>query len=158
MGDAPAGQLERDQHYMRLALALAEEASRAGEVPIGAVVVQDGAVTGRGANRTRRDGVVSAHAEIVALEEAERRSGDFRLVEAALYVTVEPCLMCLGAIQQARVTRLVYGVAEPKFGALTGPFKMQNHAIIRKLEISAGVLADEAASLLSGFFTQLRGE
>ena len=105
---------------MRAALALAAEAGAAGEIPVGALLVgADGAVLGRGANRTRRDGLVHAHAELVALAAAERASGDFRLDNAVMYVTVEPCLMCLGALHQARLARAVYGCPEPKFGALS---------------------------------------
>jgi tRNA(adenine34) deaminase len=142
---------------MRAALAQAQQAQTAGEVPVGAVVVIGDQVTGSGANRTRRDGVVSAHAELLALAEAERNAGDFRLDGAVLYVTVEPCLMCLGAILQARVQRLVYGAAEPKFGALGSRFDLREHPALRKLHITAGVLADEAAKLLSAFFAALRG-
>ena len=141
---------------MRLALGLAEEAGGAGEVPVGAVVVQRDAVVGRGANHTRRSGVVSAHAEILALQEAERAAGDYRLEEAVLYVTVEPCLMCLGAIYQARVGRLVFGAAEPKFGAVVSRFALEGHPALRKLAIAGGVLAEEAAGLLSRFFSDLR--
>lgn len=141
---------------MRLALELAREAAAAGEVPVGAVVLQAGEITGRGANRTRRDGVVSSHAEIVALAEAERRAGDYRLEDAELYVTVEPCLMCLGAIHQARVRRLYYGAAEPKFGALGSRYDLSGHPALSRLEITGGLLADESAALLGTFFSSLR--
>jgi tRNA(adenine34) deaminase len=143
---------------MRHALRLARLAAAAGEVPVGAVVVLDGTVAGEGANRTRRDGVVAAHAEIVALAQAEQAAGDYRLDDAVLYVTVEPCLMCLGALLQARVKRLVYGAPEPKFGALGSRFDLAGHPALRKLELVGGVLADEAAALLSQFFSTLRGE
>lgn len=141
---------------MREALDLAQEAARAGEVPIGSVVVQDGEITGRGANRTRRDGTVSAHAELIALTEAERRSGDFRLEDAEIYVTVEPCLMCLGAIHQARIRRLFYGAPEPKFGALGSRYDLSGHPALERLEIRGGLLADESAALLGRFFSDLR--
>lgn len=145
-----------DLRFMRQALAEAEGAAMAGEVPVGALVVLEGQVRGVGENRTRRDGLVSAHAEIVALAAAERACGDFRLEGAVLYVTVEPCLMCLGALLQARVARLVYGTPEPKFGALGSRFDLHLHPAVAKLEILGGVLADEAAALLSGFFRELR--
>src|SRR5262249_36291041 len=114
-----------DSAWMRLALEQARAAAAAGEVPVGAVLVQPavatdapGTLLGAGENRTRRDCLAAAHAELVALAQAERASGDYRLDNAVLYVTVEPCLMCLGALHQARLTRVVYGCPEPKFGAL----------------------------------------
>jgi tRNA(adenine34) deaminase len=141
---------------MRLALAQARLAGAAGEVPVGAVVVLAGEVVGAGANRTRRDGVVHAHAELNALGEAERRLGDFRLDDAAMYVTLEPCLMCLGAIHQARLGRLVYGAPEPKFGALGSRFDLRGAEALRRVSIVGGVLAGEAAALMSEFFKALR--
>lgn len=146
-----------DEQYMRLALAEARAACSQDEVPVGAVVVMDGEPIGLGQNRTRRDGIVQAHAELVALAAAERATGDFRLERSMLYVTVEPCLMCLGAILQARIARLVYGAPEPKFGALGSRFDLTAHPALRKLAIDSGVLADEAAQLLADFFTRLRG-
>lgn len=143
---------------MHAALERAQQAGAAGEVPVGAVVVIADRVVGGGANRTRRDGVVTAHAELLALAEAERSAGDFRLEQAVLYVTVEPCLMCLGAILQARVQRLVYGAAEPKFGALGSRFDLREHPALRKLSITAGVLAEDSAQVLSAFFAAVRGE
>jgi tRNA(adenine34) deaminase len=152
----PPGVNAADESYMRLALAQARLAGAAGEVPVGAVVVLAGEVIGAGANRTRRDGVVHAHAELVALGEAERRLGDFRLDNAAMYVTLEPCLMCLGAIHQARLGRVVYGAPEPKFGALGSRFDLRGAEALRRLDISSGVLAGEAAALLGEFFKALR--
>jgi tRNA(adenine34) deaminase len=146
-----------DEQNMQLALAEARAAGGHGEVPIGAVVVVGDEPLGLGQNRTRRDGVVQAHAELVALAAAERATGDYRLDYSVLYVTVEPCLMCLGAILQARVRRLVYGAPEPKFGALGGRFDLTGHPALRKLEIKSGVLAGEAAQLLADFFARLRG-
>jgi tRNA(adenine34) deaminase len=141
---------------MRLAMLEAERAAQSGEVPIGAVIVQDGKLLAAGQNRTRRDGVVHAHAELIALAQAERQTGDFRLENCVLYVTVEPCLMCLGAILQARISELVYGAAEPKFGALESRFELAAHPALRKLEIAKGVLAEESSALLSAFFSELR--
>jgi tRNA(adenine34) deaminase len=143
---------------MSHALEQARLAATAGEVPVGAVVVQEGTITGMGANRTRRDGVIASHAEIVALGQAELLAGDYRLEDAVLYVTVEPCLMCLGALLQARVKRLVFGASEPKFGAVGSRFDLAGHPALRKLEIVSGVLAAEATALLNQFFTALRGE
>jgi tRNA(adenine34) deaminase len=145
-----------DTQQMLLALQQAREAAAAGEVPVGSVIVIAGSVAGAGANRTRRDGVVTAHAELIALAAAEQATGDFRLDGAVLYVTVEPCLMCLGAILQARVARIVYGADEPKFGALGSRFDLLGHPALRKISITAGVLADEAAALLKQFFSALR--
>lgn len=141
---------------MREALAEARAAAAAGEVPVGAVVVAAERIVGRGRNRTRRLGIVHAHAELEALAEAERAAGDYRLSNCTMYVTVEPCLMCLGAIHQARVTRLVYGAAEPKFGALGSRFDLRGHEALARLEITGGLLAEEAAELLGSFFSALR--
>jgi tRNA(adenine34) deaminase len=141
---------------MRTALALAAKAAEAGEVPVGAVLVHQGSILGQGANRTRREGVVHAHAELVALAAAERASGDFRLDNAVMYVTVEPCLMCLGALHQARLSRVVYGCPEPKFGALSR-FGLAGHPALARLSLEGGLLAGEAAALLGSFFQGLRG-
>ena len=132
---------------MREALAEARAAAAAGEVPVGAVVVAEERIVGRGQNRTRR---------LEALAAAERAAGDYRLSNCTMYVTVEPCLMCLGAIHQARVTRLVYGAAEPKFGALGSRFDLRGHEALARLEITGGLLAAEAAELLGSFFKALR--
>jgi len=141
---------------MALALDEARQAAAAGEVPVGAVVVNDGRVLARGQNRTRRDGIVHAHAELVALAAAERAAGDFRLDNSVMYVTVEPCLMCLGALHQARFTRVVYGADEPKFGAVTSRFQLRGHEALRKISFTGGVLAGQSAELLSDFFAGLR--
>lgn len=146
----------RDEKYMRLALDQAAAAGRAGEVPVGAVIVREDAVLGLGQNRTRRDGLVHAHAELVALAAAEQREGDFRLDNCGIYVTMEPCLMCLGAIHQARIRRVVYGAPEPKFGALGSRFDLQGHPALRKIEFMGGVLAGDATALLGEFFQGLR--
>jgi tRNA(adenine34) deaminase len=98
---------------------------------------------------------VQAHAELVALAAAERASGDYRLDDAVLYVTVEPCLMCLGALHQARLTRVVYGCPEPKFGALSR-FGLAGHPALERIRVEGGLLAEEAAALLGSFFRRLR--
>lgn len=142
---------------MREALALAREGQARGEVPVGAVVVRDGSVIGRGCNGpvTSRD--PTAHAEIVALREAARRSGNYRLNGCTLYVTLEPCAMCAGAMLHARIARVVYGAPDPKTGAcgsvidLFAEPRLNHHA-----EVTGGVLAEEAAALLRAFFAGRR--
>jgi tRNA(adenine34) deaminase len=151
----PGADNSRDAAWMALALEQARLAGAQGEVPVGAVVVVAGELVGAGANRTRRDGVIHAHAELVALAQAEQHFGDYRLDGAELFVTVEPCLMCLGAIHQARVMRVVYGTAEPKFGALSR-FGLGSHFALRRLTITGGVMAEQAAALLGDFFAGLR--
>jgi len=147
-----------DIHFMGMALAEAAAAAAEGEVPVGAVVVVDGQVVGRGSNRTRRDGVVHAHAEICALAAAQRSSGDYRLDSAVVYVTLEPCLMCLGAIHQSRAARLVFGAPEPKCGAVGSRFDLCGHRALRRLHITGGVMAEECAALLRTFFQELRAK
>lgn len=149
--------LQADEDWMALALDEARGASAAGEVPVGAVVVRGGVVLGRGANRTRRDKVVHAHAELLALGAAQQAGGDYRLDGAEIFVTLEPCLMCLGAIHQSRLARIVYGAPEPKFGALESRFELRSHPALRRLEVRSGVAASESAALLAAFFQQLRG-
>lgn len=142
-----------DEKFMREALALAQRAAEAGEVPVGAVLVRDGAVVGRGYNRpvTGRD--PTAHAEVMALRDAAEQVGNYRLGECELYVTLEPCVMCAGAIMHARVSRVVYGAADPKSGAcgsvvdLFAEDRLNHHATV-----TGGVMAEEAARLLQEFF------
>jgi len=146
-----------DEHFMRVALDLAEEAARLGEVPVGAVVVRDQAVVGRGFNAPIRTHDPSAHAEMAALRDAAHRLGNYRLPGCSLYVTLEPCAMCTGAIQHARVARLVYGARDPKTGAcgsivdLFADARLNHHTTV-----AGGVLAGEAASLLQRFFASRR--
>jgi tRNA(adenine34) deaminase len=145
-----------DARFMTLALRRAARAAAAGEVPVGAVVVRGGRVIAGGANRPIRAADPTAHAEIVALRRAARKVGNYRLPDCELYVTVEPCAMCLGAIVQARVRRLVYGAPDPKAGAvasvMTFPFADLNH----RPEVVGGVMAAESAALLRGFFCDRR--
>jgi len=147
-----------DAKFMRQALAEARKAAAAGEVPVGAVVVQDGRVVARGGNRPIRTADPTAHAEIVVLRRAARRAGNYRLPDCDLYVTVEPCAMCLGAAVQARVRRIIYAAPDPKAGAvvstMTFPFKSLNH----RPGVTGGVLAGEAAALLRGFFRARRNK
>jgi len=146
-----------DEQIMREALALAQRATDAGEVPVGAVVVKDGAVVGRGYNRPVSGNDPTAHAEVMALRDAAQHIGNYRLGECALYVTLEPCAMCAGAIMNARVNRVVYGAADPKSGAcgsvldLFAENRLNHHATV-----VGGVLAEDAARLLQEFFAARR--
>jgi len=146
-----------DREYMRLAIAEAERAGALGEVPIGAVVVREGVVVGRGHNRREIDGDPLAHAELLALREAAAATEGWRLVGCALYATLEPCAMCAGALVNARVERLVYGAADPK-GGFCGTLGdlVRDPRLNHRLEVVGGVLAEECAALLSGFFAGLR--
>jgi tRNA(adenine34) deaminase len=146
-----------DTDYMKLALEEARGGAVADEVPIGAVLVADGIIIGRAGNRTIRDCDPTAHAEIIALREAAKREGNYRLSGATLYVTLEPCAMCAGAIIQARVTRVVYGADDPKGGAVRTCFEVLTHPKLNhQVEITAGILAPECAGLLQKFFTARR--
>lgn len=148
-----------DADYMRAALALARDAWAAGEVPVGAVVVRNGEIVGRGFNAPISRHDPSAHAEIMALRDAAENLGNYRLVGCSLYVTLEPCAMCMGAIFHARVERVVYGASDLKTGAcgsiidLPAETRLNHHA-----EVVGGILADECSGLLSGFFAQRRGK
>ena len=146
-----------DTDFMRKALDLARRAGAAGEVPVGAVVVKDGVVVGCGYNRPVGASDPSAHAEIVALRDAAARTGNYRLSGCELYVTLEPCVMCAGAIMHARIDRLVYGAADPKTGAcgsvvhLFAEPRLNHHTTV-----TAGVLGEECGTLLQMFFQERR--
>jgi tRNA(adenine34) deaminase len=143
--------------YMREALALARQAGDAGEVPVGAVVVVNGLVTGRGANSPIAQNDPTAHAEILALREAARAAGNYRLEEATLYVTLEPCAMCAGALVAARVKRLVFGTRDLRFGGVRGKFQIADSELLNhRLEIVEGVLAADCFELLQRFFEARR--
>jgi tRNA(adenine34) deaminase len=145
-----------DEQWMTVALDEARAAAAAGDVPVGAVVVSDGALIGRGRNRREVDGDPTAHAEVVALRDAARTLGIWR-VEATLYVTHEPCPMCAGALVNARVQRLVYGCPNPKAGAVTSLYSIvTDPRLNHRMEVSSGVLADECAAELTRFFAALR--
>ncbi|HOW85387.1 MAG TPA: tRNA adenosine(34) deaminase TadA [Candidatus Aminicenantes bacterium] len=145
-----------DARMMKAALAEAAKAGERGEVPVGAVVVRDGRIIARGSNRPIGSSDPTAHAEIVALRRAAGKSGNYRLSDCDLFVTLEPCAMCLGAVVQARLRRVVYGADDPKAGAVSSimsfPFERLNH----RPAILGGVLADEAAALLRTFFRRRR--
>ena len=149
----------RDEGFMREAIRLAQDAAAAGEVPIGCVVVHEptGRVVGRGANRRETDEDPTAHAEVIALREAGRANGHWRLADFTLYVTLEPCPMCAGAIVNARVPRLVYGCDDPKAGAVRTLFRLcEDVRLNHRVEVNAGVLGDECAELLRAFFRAQR--
>ena len=142
---------------MRRALDLAAAAERAGEVPIGAVVTRDGEIIGEGENRNRRDNDPTAHAEIVALRAAAARTGDFRLTGCDLWVTLEPCPMCAGAISHARIARLYYGASDPKGGAIEqGPRLFTQPQCLHRPEVYGGLGETEASALLRDFFAVRR--
>jgi tRNA(adenine34) deaminase len=155
--DTSAGPREEDdESFMREALAEARAAGRDGDVPVGAVVVRDGRVIGRGHNRRQASSDPTAHAEIEALREASQVVGNWR-VEGTLYVTQEPCPMCAGALVNARVTRLVYGCFNPKAGAVATLYQIPTDARLNhRMEVTGGVLAGECAALLREFFEALR--
>ena len=146
-----------DRQFMQLAFAEARASGDAGEVPIGAVLVHNDAVVARSGNRTIRDNDPTAHAEIIVLREAARVLGNYRLAGTTLYVTLEPCAMCAGAIVQARVPRLVYGADDPKGGAFRSCFNILANAQLNHcVEVTPGLLAAESASLLQAFFAARR--
>lgn len=142
---------------MRLALAEARCAGAAGEVPVGAVVVRDGEVLGSGRNRPIAASDPTLHAEIDAMRAAAQQLGNYRLPGCALYVTVEPCLMCAGALVHGRIERLVYGAAEPKTGAIASAARvLESAAVNHRVEVAGGVLATQCAALLQAFFAARR--
>jgi len=142
---------------MQEALTEARGAAAAGEVPIGAVLVHEGKILARSGNRTIRDCDPTAHAEMVVLREAARLLANYRLVSITLYVTIEPCSMCAGAIIQARVPRLVYGADDPKGGAVRSCFEILSHPRLNhQVEVTSGVLAVDCAAILQSFFAERR--
>lgn len=146
-----------DEVWMREALAEAGRAAEIGEVPIGAVVVRDGQVIGRGYNRRETDGDPLAHAEILAIRDAAMRTAGWRLTGCTMYVTLEPCAMCAGALVNSRIERLVYGAPDPKAGYCgTLGDLVRDPRLNHRLEVTAGVLESESAALLRGFFASLR--
>lgn len=146
-----------DIKYMQHAIEIAKAATENNEVPVGALVVKDGVIIGQGGNATIGSHDPTAHAEIIAMREAAATLGNYRLVDCTLYVTLEPCAMCAGAIQHARIARLVYGASDPKTGAcgsvvnLMAEAKLNHHT-----EVKNGVLSEECGALLSAFFKERR--
>jgi len=146
-----------DLDHLRAAITEAQAAEGAGEVPVGAVVVHRGKIIGRGQNRVLRDSDPTAHAEVVALREAGRHLGNYRIEDCTLYVTLEPCAMCAGAILHARITRLVYAALDPKAGACGSVLAVMNHPQLNhRVEVAPGLLAEECGALLTNFFRQRR--
>jgi tRNA(adenine34) deaminase len=146
-----------DVGFMEQAVAEARASAAAGEVPVGAILVHQDEIIARSGNRTIRDCDPTAHAEILVLREASRTLGNYRLAGTTLYVTVEPCSMCAGAMIQARVPRLVYGCDDPKGGAVRSCFEILTHPRLNhQVDVTAGILATECASLLQSFFAARR--
>ena len=146
-----------DEYYMGLALAEAQKAFAAGEVPIGAVIVLEGEVVAAGRNMRETWHDATAHAEMIAIREACQKLGRWRLTGSTLYVTIEPCPMCAGALVMGRVDRLVYGSADYKAGAVESIFNVvQNPALNHRLEVTAGVREAECAAIMKDFFRQRR--
>jgi tRNA(adenine34) deaminase len=142
---------------MRRALELARQAEAAGEVPVGAVIVRGDAIVAEGWNQPIRALDPSAHAEMIALRTAGQALASYRLLDTTLYVTLEPCAMCAGAMVHARVRRLVFGAADPRAGAAGSVFNVVQHpALNHRIELTCGVLAEECGSLLRGFFLERR--
>ena len=145
------------EEFLREAIALAREAEVAGEVPVGAVVVLDGKIIGRGRNSPVSSNDPTAHAEILAMREAAAAIGNYRLEGATLYATLEPCVMCAGALVQARVGRLVFGTRDLRFGGVRSKFRLADAEVLNhRVEIIEGVLGAECAELLERFFATRR--
>lgn len=146
-----------DEFWMSFALAEAQQASHAGEVPIGAVIVMHGEIIGRGRNQPIASCDPTAHAEIIALREAAQKIGNYRLSEATIYVTIEPCAMCAGALVNARIKHLVYGAAEARTGAVSSIFQICSHrSLNHHVEITAGVREADCKQLMQAFFKARR--
>ncbi len=149
--------IHAETRWMREALSEARLAAGIGEVPIGAVIVREGRIIGRGHNRREIDSDPLAHAELIAIRQAAGSMGGWRLTECTMYVTLEPCAMCAGALVNSRVERLVYGAADPKAGWCgTLGNLVQDPRLNHRLAVTAGVLEEESAALLRGFFASLR--
>jgi len=153
----PDTEVSVDRLWMSRALELAREAATRQEVPVGAVIVREGRVIGEGHNRTVSDADPTTHAEIVAIREAAREMGDWRLLDTTLYVTLEPCAMCAGAIVLARIPRVVFGAYDPKAGMVGSLGNLlQDSRLNHRCDVSSGVLAEESSDLLKSFFRERR--
>jgi tRNA(adenine34) deaminase len=154
-----ARERESDAHWMRQALAAAHEARERGEVPVGTCIVAEGAILAVAGNRTRTDQDPTAHAEIVALREAAGKVSNYRITEAVVYSTIEPCVMCAGALIQARVRRLVYGARDERAGAVESRFRVCDTDFLNhRIDITAGVLEEECREIMQEFFHARRVE
>jgi len=152
-----AAETSPDEHWMRLALDAAREAQTRGEVPVGTCIVSDGKLLSVSGNRTRTDCDPTAHAEIVALRDASRIAGNYRLTGVDIYTTIEPCAMCAGALIQARVRRLIYGARDERAGAVESRFRICDTDFLNhRIEIVSGVLEDECRALMQEFFQNRR--
>ncbi len=148
-----------DEFWMEEALREAQRAQAAGEVPVGSIVVCEERIVGRGHNRPITSHDPTAHAEILALREAGQRLGNYRLADCDLYVTVEPCAMCAGALVHGRIRRLVYGADDPKAGAVVSVMRLlENPALNHRVEVRSGVLAGRCMEQVQGFFRERRGK
>lgn len=148
-----------DEHWMSEALKLAQKAADLGEVPVGALIVKDGKLLSEGFNCRETKANPLGHAELIAIQEASRRLNAWRLIDCTLYVTLEPCVMCSGALVQSRIGRVVYGTVDPKGGGLTSLYQIgQDKRLNHQLEISSGVLNVECGEILKSFFKQRRLE
>lgn len=146
-----------DQEYMKEALSLAKQAGYAGEVPVGAIVVKDGEIIGRGHNAPIGEHDPTAHAEIQAMRQAAEKLGNYRLVGCQLYVTLEPCVMCTGAMQHARIAKLVFGASDPKTGACGSVVDLMDEPQLNHhTQVMGGIMAEECGGLLSQFFVERR--
>ncbi len=153
----PPPELLTDEQYMRQALALAREAEASGEVPVGALAVASGEVVGRGCNSPIAMSDPTAHAEILALRQAAARVANYRLEDVTLYVTLEPCVMCAGALVAARIRRLVFGARDLRFGGVRSKFRVADSELLsHRVEIVEGVLGAECVSLMRNFFEERR--
>lgn len=148
--------MNQDEIYMKEALLLAKKAEEQDEVPVGAVIVRDGEIIASAYNRRQTDKCATAHAEILAIEEACRRLGGWRLPRAVMYVTLEPCPMCAGALVNARVEKVVFGASDIRFGALGSLFNLSELPLNHKLAVEGGVLGEECKNVLSEYFKRKR--
>jgi tRNA(adenine34) deaminase len=151
------GSVTTDEQFMRVALTLARECAAAGEVPVGAVIVAGGEIVGRGGNASIAQQDPTAHAEILAIRQAAARAANYRLTGATLYCTLEPCVMCAGALVAARVGRLVFGARDLRFGGVRSKFQIADSPVLNhRVEVVEGVLAVECVELLQDFFDSRR--
>jgi tRNA(adenine34) deaminase len=149
----------QDEHFMRLALEQARKAGERGEVPVGAVIIDEQQnILAAAGNNSIGDSDPAGHAEVVAMRSAGKKIGNYRLLHTSMYATIEPCVMCAGAMVHARIGRLVFGALDPKAGALISRYQIGGDGVLNhKLEVEGGVLADECAELLTAFFKKKRG-